>query len=147
MPELFTIGYEGSDPDSFRRTLRDAGVRLLADVRAVALSRKRGFSKNVLREALEADGIDYRHFRELGTPKPGREAARAGDAARMHRIFCDEVLTTEAAGEALDTLAGLASAEPICLLCFEREPANCHRRIVADRLAERGFKVTDLYVL
>ena len=69
-------------------------MTLLADVRAVALSRKRGFSKNVLRDALAEDEIGYRHFRELGTPKAGREAARAGDAARMYEIFCDEVLTT-----------------------------------------------------
>jgi len=146
MPELFTIGYEGADSDRFRMTLKDAGIRLLADVRAVALSRKRGFSKNVLREGLETEGIGYRHFRELGTPKPGREAARAGDAALMRRIFCDEVLATEAARDALDSLAELAREQPICLLCFERDPAGCHRRIVAERLSERGLTVTDLFV-
>ena len=78
-------------------------------MRAVALSRKRGFSKNVLRDRLAAEEIDYRHFRELGTPKAGREAARAGDAAACGGSICDEVLTTPAAGEALDALAGLAA--------------------------------------
>jgi uncharacterized protein (DUF488 family) len=145
MPELFTIGYEGSDADSFRTALKDAGVTLLADVRAVALSRKRGFSKNVLRDALAEDEIGYRHFRELGTPKAGREAARAGDAARMYEIFCDEVLTTVAARDALDAIAELAARQPVCLLCFERDPKNCHRRILSDRLKRRGFKVTDLF--
>ena len=146
MPELFTIGYEGADSDRFRTTLKDAGIRLLADVRAVALSRKRGFSKNMLREGLETEGIGYRHFRELGTPNPGREAARAGDAVLMRRIFCDEVLATEAARDALDSLAELAREQPTCLLCFERDPAGCHRRIVAERLSERGLTVTDLFV-
>ena len=66
--------------------LKDAGVSVLADVRAVALSRKRGFSKTALREALEREDLGYRHFIELGTPKSGRQAARAGDAATMTRI-------------------------------------------------------------
>ena len=92
MPDLFTIGYEGADPERFMTALQDAGVSVLADVRAVALSRKRGFSKNALREGVERAGMDYRHFIALGTPKPGRDAARAGDAAPMARIYSDEVL-------------------------------------------------------
>jgi hypothetical protein len=92
MPDIFTIGYEGADPDRFVAALKGAGVASIADVRAVALSRKRGFSKNVLRDRLQADGIGYRHFIALGTPKSGREAARAGDAGTLRRIYCDEVL-------------------------------------------------------
>ena len=73
--EIFTIGYEGASPDAFATTLKDAGVAVVADVRAVALSRKRGFSKSALRESLETQGLGYRHYIALGTPKPGREAA------------------------------------------------------------------------
>lgn len=94
MPQLFTIGYEGADPDRFVTALKGAGVAAIADVRAVALSRKRGFSKNVLRDRLAEEKIGYRHFIELGTPKAGREAARAGDEATLRRIYCDEVLTS-----------------------------------------------------
>ena len=77
-PQVFTIGYEGADVDRFLTTLKDAGVATLADVRAVALSRKRGFSKSALRDALAHQGIGYEHFIKLGTPKEGRQAARAG---------------------------------------------------------------------
>jgi uncharacterized protein (DUF488 family) len=146
MPDLFTIGYEGADPERFLGALKDAGVEVLADVRAVALSRKRGFSKNALKNSLEEQGIGYRHYIELGTPKPGRDAARAGDAATMRRIYCDEVLVTEPAREAFDNLAELAKSRPVCLLCFERDPAHCHRRILAERLAGLGLTVTDLTV-
>src|SRR3954469_2506621 len=104
MPDLFTIGYEGADVERFLTALKDAGVEVLADVRAVALSRKRGFSKNALKTSLEQDGIGYRHYIELGTPKSGRQAARAGDAALMRRIYCDEVLATDPAREAFDNL-------------------------------------------
>src|SRR5215210_5060423 len=106
-PRLYTIGYEGADVDRFLTTLKDAGVATLADVRAVALSRKRGYSKNVLRTALEANDITYRHFIQLGTPKSGRDAARAGDSERMRRIYCHEVLTSEPAQAALEELAAL----------------------------------------
>jgi uncharacterized protein (DUF488 family) len=146
MTELFTIGYEGADPERFIGTLRDAGVTLVADIRAVALSRKKGFSKNALRTALESEEIGYRHFIELGTPKAGRDAARAGDKATLQRIYCDEVLASEPAREAMDALVDLARRQPVCLLCFERDPAFCHRRLLAERLAPHGFKAVDLTV-
>ncbi|MBZ6078644.1 DUF488 domain-containing protein [Microvirga puerhi] len=143
---IFTIGYEGAHPDRFLETLKDAGIATLADVRAVALSRKRGFSKSALREALAGQGIGYEHFIRLGTPKEGRQAARAGDAALMTRVYCDEVLKTPQAQEAFEELAEMAQQQPICLLCFERDPALCHRRILANRLADRGMEVVDLTV-
>jgi uncharacterized protein (DUF488 family) len=146
-PQVFTIGYEGADVDRFLTTLKDAGVAALADVRAVALSRKRGFSKSALRDALANQDIGYQHFIKLGTPKEGRQAARAGDADLMRRIYCEGVLASEPAQEAFQELEALAQAQPICLLCFERDPANCHRRILAQRLAERGFETVDLTVL
>ena len=146
-PQIFTIGYEGADVDRFLTTLKDAGVATLADVRAVALSRKRGFSKSALRDALAHQGIGYEHFIKLGTPKEGRQAARAGDGDLMRRIYCDEVLATEPAQEAFRQLEALAQEQPICLLCFERDPANCHRRVLAQRLAEKGFETVDLTVL
>jgi uncharacterized protein (DUF488 family) len=143
---LYTIGYEGADVDRFLTTLKDAGVTTLADVRAVALSRKRGFSKSALRDALAGQDIGYQHFRNLGTPKEGRQAARAGDGALMRRIYCDEVLTTAPAQEAFEELAKLSQSQPVCLLCFERDPENCHRRVLAQRMAERGWEVVDLTV-
>ena len=146
-PRVFTIGYEGADVDRFLTTLKDAGVSTLADVRAVALSRKKGFSKSALRDSLAAQDIGYQHFIKLGTPKEGRHAARAGDGDLMRRIYCDQVLATEPAQEAFRELEALARAQPICLLCFERDPANCHRRVLAQRLAEKGFETVDLTVL
>jgi uncharacterized protein (DUF488 family) len=100
-----------------------------------------------LRDALTSQAIGYQHFIKLGTPKEGRQAARAGDGELMRRIYCNEVLGTEPAQEAFRELEALALAQPICLLCFERDPVNCHRRVLAQRLAERGFETVDLTVL
>ena len=143
--QLFTIGYEGLDSERFGSVLRAAGVSVLADVRAVANSRKRGFSKGALGAALQEVDIGYAHLRSLGTPKSGRQAARAGDATLMRRIYCEEVLDTAAGQAALDELARMAEAAPVCLMCFERDPAQCHRRVLAERLVGRGFSVSDLY--
>ena len=78
MPLIYTIGYEGTDIERFVATLKIVGIKHLADVRAVAVSRKKGFSKSALSARLDAEGIQYFHFIELGDPKPGRDAARAG---------------------------------------------------------------------
>ncbi|MGW5958888.1 DUF488 domain-containing protein [Methylorubrum thiocyanatum] len=142
---LFTIGYEGLSPERLHAALKVADVAVLADVRAVANSRKRGFSKGALKAGLVEAGLGYEHFRSLGTPKSGREAARAHDAGLMRRIYCEEVLDTADGGLALDALAVLAAERPVCLLCFERDPARCHRRVLAERLAPRGFETVDLY--
>ncbi len=110
-------------------------------MRAVAASRRPGFSKTALGGALAERGIAYLHLRALGTPKAGREAARKGRVAEMRAIF-EEQLETPEAMLALEQARALAAERPSALLCFERDAAGCHRRIVAERLSE--FEVTDL---
>jgi len=144
MTTLFTIGYESADLDRVLAALKSAGVVAVADVRAVVSSRKRGFSKSALRAHLEEAGLGYCHFRDLGTPAAGRQAARAGDAASLRRVFCEQ-LATAAAQAALDELARFAASRPTCLLCFCRDPAVCHRRVIAERLQPRGFTAEDLF--
>jgi len=143
--QLFTIGYEGLDPERLTAALRAADVAVLADVRAVANSRKRGFSKGALKAGLEDAGLGYTHLRALGTPKAGREAARADDAALLRKIYCEDVLESADGIAALDELVTLAGRAATCLFCFERDPARCHLRLLAERLAPRGFMVTDLF--
>jgi uncharacterized protein (DUF488 family) len=144
MSTVYTIGYEGTDIDKFVATLKAVGVHTLADVRAVALSRKKGFSKTSLKTRLEAEGISYIHLVQLGDPKPGREAARAGKYDEFRRVYATHLNSPETKG-VLRALEATARAASICLLCFERDPKTCHRAIVADRLKTRGIEVVDLY--
>ena len=104
---MFTIGYEHATAPAFLDALARAKVGLLVDVRAVAASRRPGFSKRQLAAALDEHGIAYVHLRPLGTPKEGRLAARAGRAAEMLRIY-ERHLATAPAREALDELTALA---------------------------------------
>ncbi len=144
MNTIFTIGYEGTDIERFVRTLVYAGVDVLADVRAVSVSRKKGFSKNALRGHLEAAGIRYVHFADLGDPKPGREAAKAGRYDEFRSIY-GKHLSGDGAQVALRELAAVASESPTCLMCFERDPSTCHRSIVARTVPVANAAVFDLY--
>ncbi len=112
------------------------GVGVLLDVRAVPLSRKAGFSKTVLGASLAARGIRYVNDRRLGTPKPGRDAARRGRSDTMRTIF-EAHMRSEAAIDGLSDAVKLAGAASMCLLCFEREPHDCHRSIVASMIHAR----------
>lgn len=132
---LMTIGYEGADIADFIATLKASNVSTLIDVRELPLSRKKGFSKNKLREQLEAAGVAYLHVKQLGDPKPGRLAARAGNMAEFRRIFGAHVKLDETR-EALSEIAPLVQVGGACLLCFERCHTDCHRSIVADELAK-----------
>ncbi|HEX2202320.1 MAG TPA: DUF488 domain-containing protein [Longimicrobium sp.] len=130
-----TIGYEGTTVPRFLDALREAGVELLVDVRAVASSRRPGFAKTALAANAGGIGVDYLHLRGLGTPAEGRSAARAGRHAEMHAVFRAH-LATPTAQDDLETLADLVrSGRRVCLLCFEADPAHCHRTLVAEALA------------
>jgi uncharacterized protein (DUF488 family) len=140
---LFTIGYEQTPAKSVLDELQHAGVKLLVDVRAVAASRRPGFSKSQLAAGLDERGIAYVHLRGLGTPKEGREAARSGQYETLRRIY-DAHLKTPQAKEQLDELSALVkTAGPICLLCYERDHAHCHRQWIAEIIEERDHVKVD----
>lgn len=144
MPAIATIGYEGADIQRFISALRTAKIEKLVDVRELPLSRKKGFSKRALADALHAAGIGYVHIRALGDPKPGRVAAKAGKHTEFRRIF-DAHMQTDDAKAGLVKCAEIASQNRCALMCFEREPCSCHRAIVADALRlEYGFRVSHI---
>lgn len=136
---ISTIGYEKADLDHFVGTLLAAKIDVLIDIRDRAQSRRKGFSKTALSQKLKEFGISYVHFRELGDPKAGREAARAGNYALFEKIF-DEVMKSDEAQKSLEKITTLAKDNSICLLCYERNHHECHRKIVSDHL-ERVLKV------
>lgn len=141
-----TIGYERASLADFVATLKLAGIDVLVDIRDRAQSRRPGFSKSSISEALTAEGIRYLHMRELGDPKEGREAARRGDFVRFREIF-GRVMQSSQAKEAIKNLEELAISKSICLMCFERDQTTCHRKIVADRLEKTlGLKARHLGV-
>lgn len=141
---IFTIGYEGVTQGEFLAALQAAGVERLIDVRAVPNSRRPGFSKTPLRNALAEAGIDYVHLRALGTPADGRAAARAGKRDELERIYSGQLELPEAIAQTAQMLE-LARERPSALLCYERDPACCHRTLLLEAVAPDA-EVTDLFV-
>lgn len=132
MKALYTIGYEGADLGRFISALTRHGVDYVLDVRERPSSRKRGFSKTPLREALARNGIRYHHERLLGGPRPLRDRLRRdGDYAGYFADF-DRYLDTQI--PLLEKLAKTLQGR-VALLCFEHDINHCHRREVARALA------------
>jgi uncharacterized protein (DUF488 family) len=145
-PLLFTIGYEQAKPDAVLGELKRVKVDLLIDTRAVAASRRPGFSKNQLAASLDEKNISYIHLQKLGTPSEGRAAAKSGDYDTLWRIYDKHIKTPEAVA-ALDELVSLIKAgRRVALLCYEREACECHRSRIAGVVKRRvrGIKVEDL---
>lgn len=143
MKRIFTIGYEGATVPEFLAALAAAGVRQVIDVRQLPLSRRPGFSKTPLAAALGEAGVGYVHLRALGTPKPGRDAAKKGDRATLERVYAGQLDLPEAQAEAAKML-DLAAGQPSALLCFERDPHVCHRTLLLAAVGE-GWEVVDLF--
>ena len=128
-PTIWTIGYEQATQAAVIAVLREAGVEVLADIRFLPLSRRPGFSKSGLKTAAEEAGMAYRHFKQLGTPPAGREAARRGDHAGLERSYTGQLELPEAMAQMAE-LRALAEEKRVALLCFERGAAGCHRSLL-----------------
>lgn len=133
---VYTLGYEGLSLEEFLACLHAQGVRTLVDVRQLALSRKRGFSKTTLARALQAASIEYVPMHELGCPKPLRQAHRAGLAWADYVRAYNEHL--EGQHDALSRLVEIATEGSSCLMCYEADAQRCHRSIVAEALPVRA---------
>lgn len=133
---LYTIGYEGLDLEHFIRFLKADHIDVLVDVREIPLSRKKGFSKSRLSDALTSEGIQYEHIKALGSPSPIRKKLKADwnyDAFfKAYNHYLDDHK------EALDLLSDIVEMHGnVCLMCFEKTQDICHRRSIADRTAKR----------
>jgi len=133
MKQLFTIGYEGTALEDFLATLDKANIDVLLDIREFPVSRRKGFSKNALWEALADIDIDYRHEKQLGSPKKIRHKLRADRNYQAFFKAFDRHLQKQNALllELTEELSG-----NIALMCYEKDYTLCHRLSVVDALAE-----------
>ncbi len=142
---LFTIGYEQAKVAVVMNELKQAKIDLLVDTRAVAASRRPGFSKRQLAAALDDAGIGYLHMQKLGTPAEGRQAARAGDSDTLWHIYEKHIARPEPQAELAELVQLIKSGKRVALLCYCRDPKTCHRsRIVANVLERTPVKVENL---
>jgi len=140
---LFTIGYEKLDQKQFMAHLSNHGVEVVADIRTLPVSRKKGFSKTALRETLNCKGIDYLNYQALGASKELRdELYQSGNYARFFQKYEKNIL--DKTDHLADILSFINRGRSVALLCFERNPQKCHRKVVAEeirKLDDNGLKV------
>jgi uncharacterized protein (DUF488 family) len=156
MVEVLTIGAHGWSATAFFDALVRERVGVFCDLR-----RRRGvrgaeyaFANSArLQGRLDELGIAYRHRLDLAPSTAIRQAQYAVDesmgVAKRERTQLAPAFAAAYAEECLadfdpaEFLADLAPG-PICLFCVEREPAACHRSLVAERLAAAGAPVRHL---
>ncbi len=125
---IVSVGYQGRSVGELIDVLRQGGVEVLVDVRLNPISRKPGFSKNPLSQALAEAGIGYRHERELGNPRENR------DPFHQERY---EAHLREGGSAAYAELMELARSVRIALLCYERLHRECHRSCILDLASQQ----------
>ena len=142
---LFTIGYEQARPDAVLEELKRARIELLIDTRAVRRPGGRAFPNASLPPHSMRTASPICICRSSARrQRVGRRRAR-GDLDKLWRIY-DKHLKTPDAKEAMDELIALVkSGRRLCLLCYERDPAECHRSRIAEVVHERtGTRAEDL---
>lgn len=131
---LFTSGYEGIRLEDFIGQLKENHVQILIDIREKPLSRKKGFSKKSLSEALALENINYLHLKELGSPSELRKKLRED---KDYSYFFDEFSNhlsskKETLYEVLEVIQDYIG----CLLCYEKDHEKCHRNLVVQELIQ-----------
>ena len=131
--KLYSIGYEGVYFEEFVAFLGMYGLAHIVDVRAIPFSRRVGFNLVELETALPRYGFKYTHLPALGNTNAGRAAAKRGDWEGMRREV-EAQLATSQAKAALAWLSTVYHTAPTALMCYEQNPATCHRTLVANKL-------------
>jgi uncharacterized protein (DUF488 family) len=132
MKQLFTIGYEGTTLNAFLALLDEAHIDILLDIREIPVSRRKGFSKKALRDALASADVAYRHERQLGSPREIRHKLREdGDYKAFFRKFNVHL---KKHADLLLSLADELSGN-VALMCYEKDHTQCHRSTVGSALA------------
>ena len=142
---IYTIGHSTHPIDTFVGLLRAHGVEQIADVRLIPKSaRYPHFALERLAPALEAAGIRYRHFRELGgRRRPRPDSVNTAWRVEAFRGYAD-YMATEAFADGLDRLLGIACGLRTAILCAEAVWWRCHRGLIADALCSLGLEVVHI---
>lgn len=142
MPTIWTVGHSTRTFDDFLELLVRHGVRTLVDVRQFPSSRRYPhFHAAALADRLGAEGIEYVHEVDLGGwRRPLPDSPNTYWRHPQFRGYADYQATAQYRA-ALERLIERASRRPTAIMCAEAVPWRCHRQLIADSLALRGYEV------
>lgn len=135
MRTIYTVGYQGMGITQFMTLLLQAGVEILIDVRANPVSRMVGFSRRQLAAHCQAHGIEYRNFPSLGIPSHMRRVYLPGNRSQLFALYRQRLHNTISE---MTELRAVCESKQAALLCYEADPATCHRFILAKELNPKG---------
>ena len=139
---IWTIGHSTRPIHEFIALLHAHAINLLIDVRTVPQSRHNTqFNTEALAKSLKTSGLNYLHMLALGgLRKPRKDSINDGWRNASFRGYADYMQTPEFF-EALETLIATSRLHPTAIMCAEAVPWRCHRSLIADALASRGWTV------
>lgn len=138
----YSVGYEGRTLETFLGTLQDARLTCLVDVRDNPVSRKAGFSRRRLAQAVEGAGITYVHLRALGAPRQIRDAWHEDGDKQAFLAAYRRHLAKHA--PELEHLVRLCRSGTTAFMCYEADEEECHRQVLAATLQDEGVAVARL---
>lgn len=140
---IWTIGHSTRNIDAFISLLEENGIKLLGDVRSLPGSKRYPqFNKETLAESLNAHGIRYEHFPELGgRRKSVPDSRNTAWRNASFRGYADYMETEEFHKGMERLLALTGEAGPAAIMCAEAVWWRCHRSLIADYLKARGIDV------
>ncbi len=128
---LYTIGYEGLSIDRFIQLLITRNIKTLVDVRINSFSMRPEFRKNYIATALSEAGIAYIQLPEVGIPSSIRkELLPSGKQFELFEWYKKNTLP-QCADSAI-RIAELVCKGNVALMCYEKDPKDCHRSLFAD---------------
>lgn len=145
--EIWTIGHWTCPIPTFLEPLEGARIDLLVDVRAQPGSRRNPqFGSAEMSRWLNDSGIGYLHLSELGGRRRRQSvdpSINAGWQNVSFKNYADYTLTSEYQ-RGLTRLLTLARSHRVAIMCGEPLPWRCHRLLIANTLAARGWTVWHL---
>ena len=137
----YSLGYEGISLDRYVEVLKSRGISVVIDVRETPWSYKRGFSKKPLAERLLSEGILYVHLKSAGNPSRNRKMGLPQhEVIALYKKHLES--NPSCLSEIFDLIAKTSKTGAVCLLCFERKPHECHRKVILDQIAAERRKLT-----
>ena len=131
--EVYSIGYQGRNLSEFLDILEKNKIKILIDTRNSGLSRKPGFSRHVLRKKIEKKGIKFVATPEVGAPKDFRNYLKeSGNINNFLKMYKNHIIKNNL----FDKLGNQINGERTCIMCFERNPYECHRLILSEMIHE-----------
>jgi uncharacterized protein (DUF488 family) len=143
--EILTVGHSNHEEEDFLDLVRGAGIELIADVRANPRSRYPQFNRSALAGTMKAAGIGYAPLgADLGGRRaPAPDSPNQGWDVEAFRGYADH-MASEQFEAGLGMLEDLARERRTAVMCAEADWTRCHRRLIADILTVRGWRVLHL---